>query len=330
MAEAATNRASEGADLTFLQEWKLVWRQIPYKGPFLVLFGVWLVLFHTFGNSTLGYVDTSSLFGWLGYVYRSSVDNEHGFLIPAVVLGLLWWKRGQLLEIPKRPWWPGLILLTLALGIHIIGYLVQQTRLSVVAFFVGLYALTGLMWGFQWLKTTFFPFFLFVFCVPLATLSEPITFPLRLIATTITGWINHGVLGIGVICDGTRIFDPNGDYQYEVAAACSGIRSLTAIFALSLIYGFVAFRSTWKRLAMVLAAFPLAVVANVLRLTMIIVASEAFGQSSGEYVHASSWLSLLPYLLALGGVFLLGGWFRRISREETQEPLPVGLGAAKS
>jgi len=328
MSEAVKNQATEGSVLTLIEEGKRVWRQMPYKGPFLVLLTVWLLLFHRLGNSTLGYVDTTSLFGWLSYVYRSSVDNEHGFLMPLVVLGLLWWKRDELLSLPKQPWWPSLILLSLALALHVVGYLVQQTRLSVVAFFAGVYSLMGLMWGFAWLRGTFFPFFLFVFSVPLATLSEPITFPLRLMATTITGWINQGVLGIGVICDGTRIFDPNGAYQYEVAAACSGIRSLTAIFALSLIYGFVVFGSIWKRLAMVLAAVPLAVAANVFRLTMIIVASEAFGRASGEHVHASGWLSMLPYVLALGGVFLFGGWLRKLPPEEAKPGLDKARGAA--
>jgi exosortase len=213
-----------------------------------------------------------------------------------------------------------LVLVGVALVLHLLGYVIQQTRISVVAFFAGFYGLMGLVWGLAWLRAAFFPFFLFAFCVPLATLSEPITFPLRLVATQITGWLSQGVLGINVICDGTRIFDPNGAYQYEVAAACSGIRSMTATLALSLVYGFVAFSSWWKRLVMVAAAFPLAVLANVIRLTMIIVASAAFGESTGKYVHSSTWLSLLPYVPALGGVFLVGAWLQRASPDRRAEP----------
>jgi exosortase len=323
MVECANNGAFPGKPPSFREGLAAAWREMPGKAQFLVLFGGWLLLFQVVGNSTLGYVDTPSLFGWLNYAYSSSTDDEHGYLIPLVVVGLLWWKRHQLRAVPKRAWWPGLILLGLALVVHFVGFLIQQTRISVVGFFLGLYGLTGLVWGLAWLRATFFPFFLFVFCVPLATLSEPITFPLRLVATQITGWINHGLLGISVICDGTRIFDPNGAYQYEVAAACSGIRSLTATLALSLIYGFVAFNSGWKRLVMALAAFPLAVVGNVVRLTMIIVASEAFGEAAGHYVHASNWLSLLPYVPALGGVFLLGAWLRKIGSGQPGEPAPA-------
>jgi exosortase len=312
----------------FRQEFASCWERLPWKGVFFGLLGAWLLLFHFLGNSTLGYVETSSLFGWLHYAYESSVDDQHGYLIPLVVLGLMWWKREALLAVEKRPWWPALLLLLLALLLHAAGYVVQQTRVSVAAFFLGVYALMGLVWGPRWLQASFFPFFLFAFCIPIATLSEPITFPLRLFATKITDFVSRGVLGIHVICDGTRIFDPNGSYKYEVAAACSGIRSLTATFALSVIYAFVALSGIWKRLLLVAAAFPLAVLANVLRLSMIIVAAEAFGgQSAGNYVHENAVLSMIPYLPALGGIFFLGHWLRDDRRDRGRE---AGTGLAGS
>jgi exosortase len=162
------------------------------------------------------------------------------------------------------------------------------------------------------LRASFFPFFLFAFCLPLSGgPSEKITFPLRMLATKITSVFSHAGLGINVIQDGTRIFDANGSYQYEVAAACSGIRSLTATLALSIIYGFVMFKAAWKRLFMVAAAFPLAVTANVFRLTTIIIAAEAFGQRAGNFVHENSWLSLLPYIPAIGGILLIGHFLNR-------------------
>jgi exosortase len=294
------------------------WRAMPGKGMFFGLLAAWVALFHWLGNSTLGYVDTPSLFGWLHYAYQNSVDDEHGYIIPLVVVALMWWKRRELMEAPKRPWWPGLILLMLALLVHVAGYMVQQTRVSAVAFFAGIYALSGLVWGWTWLRATFFPFFLFAFCIPIATLSEPLTFPLRLLATQITSFVSDVGLGINVVCSGTQIMDANRTYQYEVAAACSGIRSMTAIFAIALVYGFVAFSSPWKRLAMISCAFPLAVLANVVRLCMIIIAAEAFGQSAGNYVHESGLLSMLPYVPAVGGVLLLGHWLK--GKRPNREP----------
>jgi len=307
---------------SLIEECAGLWRALPDKGVFLTLLAAWLLLFQCLGNSTLGYIDTSSLFGWLHYVYENSADDQHGYLIPLVVLALYIWKRETLMNVVKRNWWPALFLVAGGLLLHVMGYVVQQTRVSVVGFFLGLYGLTGLVWGPQWLRATFFPFFLFAFCVPLATLSEPITFPLRMVATKITGWLNAGVLGINVVCSGTQIYESNYAYKYEVAAACSGIRSLTAIFVMALIYSFVAFTSPWKRLLMIGSAFPLAVLANVVRLTMVIVASEMGGQERGEWVHNNEWLSLLPYLPAVGGLFLLGWWLRERDGEDDSTARP--------
>src|SRR5580765_6472258 len=179
------------------------WRALPDKDLFFGLLAAWLALFHFLGNSTLGYTKTTSMFGWLSYTYGATPDDAHGFLIPFVVLALFWWKRDLLLALPKRHWWPALALLVFALLLHVVGFMVQQTRISVVGFFLGLYGLTGLIWGPQWLRASFFPFFLFAFCLPMSAVGERITVPLRHLATTITSGVCHVVLGINVIQQGT-------------------------------------------------------------------------------------------------------------------------------
>ncbi len=322
----AESRADGSEPPGFRLEWERCWRQMPDKLLFLALLAAWLLFFHFWGNSTLGYAHTPSLFSWLENMYRGSVDDEHGRLIPFVVLVLFWWRREELLAAPKRRWWPAAGLLLFALALQILSFMVQQTQISAVAFFVGLYALMGLVWGPRWLRASFFPFFLFVFCVPTANLADRISFPLRLLATHITSLVCHVGLGINVLQEGTRMFDPHGAYQYEVAAACSGIRSMVATFALATIYAFVKLRSPWRRLLVVFSAFPLAVASNVLRLISIIVSAEAFGPSAGNYVHKNNGLSLLPYAVAMGGILLVGYWLRedRTPRPAIEQPILAG------
>jgi exosortase len=286
-----------------------------------------LILFHFLGNSILGYRATPSLYSWLSDKYANAEDNGHCKLIPFVVLALFWWKRKEILAVSKAPWWPASLLLGFALLMHVFGFLVQQTLISSVAFFIGIYAFMGMVWGFQMLKASFFPYFLTAFCIPLSgEPTEKITFPLRLLVTQISTIFSKIVLGINVIQDGTRIFDSSGSFQYEVAAACSGMRSLIAIFAMAMIYAFVVLKSPWRRLIMIAAAFPLAVIANVFRLTTIIFAAEAFGgQTAGNYVHESSWMSMLPYIPAIAGLFLCGHWLRedRAPRPRPQTTTPA-------
>jgi len=287
---------------------------MPDKGLFLLLLAAWTTLFHIWGNATFGVFGrpTPSLFEWTYLVYNSSEDDFHGFLVLPGVLVLLFLKRDELLALPKRIWWPALALVVSAALLHVAGYLVQQPRVSIVAFFLGLYGLTGLVWGWAWMRATFFPMFLFAFCVPLGAVSDPLTFPLRMVVTKLSVFISRVLLGIPVLQDGVQIFSPTGGFRYEVAAACSGIRSLTSLLALTLIYAFLSFRSNWRRLLMVTLSVPLAILSNTLRLIAVIIAGEAFGQDAGMAIETK--FGFITFLFAMVGVFVLGWWMR--------EPLP--------
>jgi len=286
------------------------WHRLPNKFFFFGLLAAWLALFYFFGNSILGYVHSPSLFAWLDNSYHGGSqvsDDGHGYLIPFLVVGLFWWKRQELLALPLQIWWPGILFLVAAGGLHLFGYVLQQPRFSVVAMFTGIFGLMGLAWGRAWLKQTIFPFWLFFFCVPLSALLTPLTFPLRLLVTWLVTLIAN-LMTINVVRQGTLLFGPGGSYQYEVAAACSGMRSLVAIFLLATIYGFITFRSPGKRLLLMSLALPLSVLGNLARMLCIIFAAEIGGQTTGNYVHESSLFSIVPYIPAIAGLLLAGRW----------------------
>ena len=316
------------------------WERLPNKSLFFGILVAWLALFQFLGNSTFGYVDTASLFHWMANAYAAGNlyllprlfhepvhvlqrllegDEAHGFFIPLVVVALLWWKRKELLAARLQAWWPGLLWIAGALGLHLVGYLVQQPRLSIIALFTGIYGLMGLAWGPGWLRASFFPFFLFVFAVPLSVLAESVTFPLRLLVTKIVAFICHQLLAIDVSSEGTRLIKRPWGYEYEVVAACSGIRSLVAITAIAVIYAFMFFRTTWERALLIFSAVPLAVVGNTLRLLAIVFAAEWHGQAGGNKMHESDFGSLLPYLPVIVGLILIGRWLenRAVDRPAT-------------
>jgi len=272
-----------------------------------------LALFQFLGNPTLGYIPTASLLQWMYMAYQPTgdhgmADDGHGMMVPFLVLGLFWWKRKEIMNAPARTWWPGLFGVSLGLLLHVGGYAVQQPRISIVGLFVGIYGLMGLAWGPAFLRASFFPFFLFAFSVPFGSLGQPITVPLRLLVCRLVELFCHFVLSIDVIRNGNILSDPTAHYQYEVAAACSGIRSLVAISLMATTYAFLGFQSWWKRLVMMASAFPLAVLGNFLRMLLIIVAADMWGQNWGNTVHDNSILSLSSYVPAMLGLFLLGRW----------------------
>lgn len=311
---AATSRWDE-----FRQDLATFWQAMPDRMLFLYLFALWLVFFHFLGNSVFGYVDTPSLFVWMDYSYLNP-DDEHGRYMPLVVLGLCWWKRQELMAVPKAHWWPALWIVGAALLMHGVGFVIQQTRLSIVAFFLGWYGLMGLIYGRGWLRAVFFPYFLFAFCMPLGNTAEAITFPLRVLVTVLGVGFSHYVLGISVVRDGTQIIGAQG-FHYDVAVACSGIRSLTALFALTTIYGFVMFRTPWKRLLMMGVAVPLALVGNLVRIVGLILTAEVFGMSAGMKFHDGA--GFVTFLIAIAAVLILGRFLRE---PEIAVPLVRGEG----
>lgn len=303
-----------------LEEFRLefldCWQRLPNKGFFLVLLLAWLGVFQFLGNSTLGFIKTPSLLQWMYIVSQpndTGEDDSHALFVPLIVLGLFWWKRKELVAVRLETWLPGLLLLGVGLLLHILGYLVQQPRISIVGLFTGVYGLMGLAWGAGWLRRSFFPFCLLIFCVPLGTMSQPITFRLRMLVCQIVEAISHYILQIDIIRDGTAIKDPTNRYQYEVAAACSGIRSLISTIGLAVIYGTISFRKSWKRGLVLASALPLAVLGNTLRMLTIVIAAEMGGQAWGNKVHDGGPMgifSLFPYIPVFIGLFAIGHWLR--------------------
>jgi exosortase len=256
-----------------------------------------------------------------------------GLVIPAVVLVLFWLKRKELLSLEIKSWWAGLLLVSAALVLHILGIVVQQPRISTLALFTGIYGLMGLAWGPAWLRASFFPFFLFGFCMPLGSFADTLTFPLRLFVTRAVGFICHYVLMIDVIREGTMLRDPTGRYQYEVAAACSGIRSLIATSAFSFILAFLSFRTWWKRLTIIAAALPLALFGNLLRMLAIVIAADLGGKSWGDWIHEGGpggIVALIWYVPGFAGLLLLEHYLRKVPSAASVPPKVNSAGAEAS
>jgi len=301
----------------FQTEFVEFWRRVPNKGFFLVLLVCWLALFHFFGNPTLGYVDTPSLFSWMLNSYTARdldhnlQDDSIGMWVPVLVLGLIWWKQKELVAQPLKLWSPGLLVVVSGMGLHVAGFFIQQPRLSIIGLLLGVYGLMGMAWGREWMRKIFFPFFLLVFLIPFSTLIDPLTFPLRLLASKIVEGICQTVLTIDVVREGTILKDPANKYHYDVAAACSGIRSLVAIGLMATVGAFMYFKQWWRRGVLFALIIPLAVAGNVLRLLTIIIAADIWGQEWGNYVHEGGkfgLLSLLPYVPAIFGLMYVGQW----------------------
>lgn len=273
---------------------------------FLAVAGI--LLFQFQGNAVQGYIATQSLFYWWGSQWFSEgSDMEHGPLLLGVSLFLFFREIRSRQFRPGEPAWRMAgILMASALGMHAIGFLAQQTRISIVAcllFAAGWMALAG---GRPWLRAALFPLALLLFTIPMGFLTDELGLFLRLGVIEV---VERGAraVGIDVIRNGTQLLAPDGSYNYDVAPACSGIRSLMALSSLSFLIGYFSFRGWGRRLLLLVLALPFAFAGNILRIGSIVVAAHWLGQEAGDLVHSSfGFIIFLVVLgLAMGTVALL-------------------------
>lgn len=299
---------------------------LPHKGLLGALLVAWVALFHLLGNSSFGYIDTPSLFVWLQALYDANPDDALGYVVLPLVVVLIYRQRDDFMPLAKRPWGPALVLLGLALVLHFAGFLIQQARVSLVAFCLGLFALTGLMWGPAWMRKSAYPFALLAFVVPITAYTDGLTFHLRLLVTKIAAGFCTVVLNLSLIREGTTVFHllPDGSrgFEFDVAPACSGIRSLTVVFLLAMVVGYIWLAAWWRRGALLLAALPLALLGNIVRLITVFVVGESQGSEAGLAIETK--LGFITFLVALGGVWLLARWLSDLPSEpvQTQEEKP--------
>ncbi len=294
-------------------DWKCV------IGPLLCTLAGFCV-FQFFGNGGRGYIDTASLFYWWGFQwFNEGSESEHGPLILGLSVWLFWRnlraKPAADGSEPGRPAAAALIMIG-GLALHALGYTVEQARISIVALLVFTWGLLRLTGGRRWAAAAAFPLVFLLFALPVNFLDSA-GFYLRIWVIDAAHALARAA-GIEVIRNGTQLFSPDGSYQYDVAAACSGVRSLMALMALSLLTAYLNLQAWWRRLGVFLLCFPLTYLGNVVRISAIIFAGEWFGQQAGVWVH--DWAGFLVFLVVLGGIFAAVSVWRRWSIEERIVP----------
>jgi exosortase len=252
--------------------------------PPALLITVAFALFHFLGSGIYAYSQSHSALRWMmdrwkdNGIAMGSGDYSHGFLVPLASGWVVWRMRDELLQAPKRMSTLGLLGVVGCLFIHYVGYKTQQTRFSLIAMIGLTWTLPFYLYGWQVAKRLIFPCAFLIFAVPLNFL-EGFQFPLRKFNAGISASILQG-LGIDVKQSGTAIYGPPYDasakLRLDVADPCSGIRSLTAMMALTAIYGYVLMRGPIRKWLLFAASIPLAMAGNVFRIVSIGILSEAF------------------------------------------------------
>jgi exosortase len=262
-----------------------------------VIIGFLFILFHLLGN-TVENVGSGSAFRWMisrwGDKQSFGADYSHGYLIPFVSLGVVWYKRAEFLAASKQVCKWGLFVIIAALAMHWLGAKMQQTRISLISLILLIWGIPLYFFGWQVAKLLIFPCAYLIFCVPLNFL-DALSGPLQRIATT----MGHAAIdGMGIECSrvGTMLRSPYFDLNVE--AACSGLRSLLAMTALSAVYAYFTQDNIIKKWILFSCSIPIAVAGNIGRIVSIALVSITSGQRFGAGLH-HDWSGYVLFTVAI-------------------------------
>lgn len=251
------------------------------------------------------------------HTWFNNSNNSHAVLVPFIVLYLIWIKREELsrVEISGSTW--GLLLLFICLGIYIVSYvggIAVVSRLMMVA------SLTALVWcclGRRVVRAMVFPLAFLFFMVPVPdTVLGAVSFPLQLMATKIATALIR-LCSIPVLREGNMLFLANA--HLEVAEACSGIRSIMALSMLSILFAYLLQKGTWRKIVLVASAIPVALVANVARVSATGILAHFFGDRVARgFLHEFS--GLVVFALGLAFLFLELKLLNRITTAKQSGP----------
>jgi exosortase len=210
----------------------------------------------------------------------SDPDYSHAFIVVPFALALVWMRRRELRAAPLSPSTAGLLIAVVSLLLLIVGTLGAElflTRISLLGFIGGAVLYVG---GWRHLRILAFPLVLIALTVPIpAIVITRLTLSLQLCASTIAESLLT-LFRIPVLREGNVLQLPNATLQ--VAEACSGIRSMTALLTLALIVARFSDTRWLQRAVIVLSAIPIAVVVNGFRVAAASIGARWFGAAAVE------------------------------------------------
>lgn len=204
-----------------------------------------------------------------------------------------------------RPSWTGLVLIALGLGLIIVGQLGAELFLSRFSLLPVVAGIAILFFGWSYFRAFLFPWAFLLLMIPIPSIVfNQITFPLQLLASKTAASVLP-LFGVPILREGNVI--NLSSMALEVAEACSGIRSLMSLITLAIIYGYLMEKRIWVRWLLALAAVPIAVFANSVRIIGTGLLVQYWDAEKAEgYFHASwGWIIFVVSLLMLYGVHAL-------------------------
>lgn len=232
--------------------------------------------------------------------WNTNDDYSHGYFIPFISIYMIFSIRHTLKQQAIRPVNSGILLIIAGLAMLVVAkigseFFLQRTSLIVVLLGCVLFLLGG-----SYFKLLFVPILYLIFMIPLpAIIWNKIAFPMQLFGSFLTEHVIR-FLGIPIYREGNVLHLV--ETTLEVVEACSGLRSLMTMFALAGLLAFISSMQTWKKYLLFCSAAPVAIAANIFRLSGTALLASKYGSDVAHgFLHDFSGL----VVFALGFTMLI-------------------------
>jgi len=221
---------------------------------------------------------------------------SYAFLIPTVSAWLLWQDRTRLFQVPRQLCPRAMGLVVAGLFLQLLGVFVEVrfiVFLSLVVVFI------GLIW--MWLGTAFvrmawFPLAFLFFAVPLDPILVRFSAILQILSARLAGTI-VGLMGIPVMINGAQLTAQG--FGVLVIHECNGLQYTISLLASSTLIA-THISGILEKAILVLSALPIAIVANSIRITTVMLIGQFWGKEAAvRFYHTFSGVLVFGIALAM-------------------------------
>jgi exosortase D (VPLPA-CTERM-specific) len=231
-------------------------------------------------------------------------DNDqysYCYLVPFVVLYLIWEKRIDLMSTPSVHSWKGMVPIIFGIVFFWIGELGGEYLTLLISFWLVLIGLCWIYLGWEKLKTIGFALFFMLTMFPLPYfLNTKLMLQLRLISSKLGVFLIQ-LFGLPATRYGNII--DLGFTKLQIVEACSGLHSLISLVVLCLLLAHFFKDHIWKRAVLLLSSILLAIFTNSLRIAITAILHKYFGAEVAQgFFHEFS--GLVIFLLCVPVLFI--------------------------
>ncbi len=210
--------------------------------------------------------------GLYGSWFDEHANMEHGILVIPAAAYMAWATRERLARIPIQPSRMGILVLVWGALQAMFGIAAHWIWVSRTSMLVSLVGAIAAVYGWRMVRALAYPLCTLILMItPPTFIYERLTLSLQLIASRL-GELFLETLGYSVLREG-NILELVG-VKLSVEEACSGIRSLTAILFMCVIYNYFFVHGRGTRWIILVTAVPIAILGNALRILATGIASQ--------------------------------------------------------